>query len=110
MIEYIESRPEQFIPRSVSLADYPGEFSVIDEERLASVQVSKPVILAEIAPGRFNMIDGNHRAEKARRDGIQNITAYKLHPEDHAQFLTDKEGYVAYVGYWNEKVMDGVLG
>jgi len=50
--------------------DFTADFSRLDESHLAGIDLSQPVILAEIAPGRFNVIDGNHRMEKARRSGI----------------------------------------
>ncbi|MGO8715884.1 MAG: ParB N-terminal domain-containing protein [Smithella sp.] len=37
-----------------------------------------PIILAEISSGRYNVIDGNHRLEKAYRMEIGYITACKL--------------------------------
>jgi len=50
--------------------------------------VSKPVILAEIAPDQYNLIDGNHRAEKAVRHGLEELKAYRLSAAQHIQFLT----------------------
>ena len=69
-----------------------------------SVELTARVILAEIAPGRLNLIDGHHGMEKARRMGVKRILAYKLNVEQHMQFLTDKKAYVAYVEYWNSKL------
>lgn len=40
-----------------------------------SVDVTKPVIMAEIAPGHYNLIDGRHRVEKARRLGMKKVPA-----------------------------------
>ena len=37
-----------------------------NKEHLKTVNLDKPVIQAEISPGRFNIIDGNHRLEKAQ--------------------------------------------
>ena len=71
---------------------------------MGSVELTAPVIFAEIAPGRFNLIDGHHRMEKARRMGVKRILAYKLNVEQHMQFLTDKRAYVVYVEYWNSKL------
>ncbi|MBV5328211.1 MAG: ParB N-terminal domain-containing protein [Chlorobium sp.] len=71
---------------------------------MEAVDVAKPVIVAEISPGRFNVIDGNHRMEKARRLGIERIPAFKLSPEQHLQFLTTEKGYLAYIEYWNGKM------
>ena len=76
-----------------------------------SVEISKPVILAEIAPERYNLIDGNHRMEKARRMGIKSIPAYKLNVEQHIRFLTSKKAYLAYIEYWNSKLKEiGKMG
>ncbi len=69
-----------------------------------SVEISRPVILAEISPGHYNLIDGNHRMEKARRTGITSIQAYKLNVKQHMRFLTTQKGYAAYIEYWNSKL------
>ncbi len=50
-----------------------------------------------------NLIDGNHRMEKARRMGEETILAYKLNVKQHLIFLTEKEAYQSYVEYWNGK-------
>jgi len=47
------------------------------------VGISRPVILAEISPGCYNLIDGNHRMEKARKAGIKSIQAYRLNVKQH---------------------------
>jgi hypothetical protein len=62
-----------------------------------------PVILAEISPGHYNLIDGNHRMEKARRIGVGSILAYKLDVNQHLKFLTEKKAYLSYIEYWNGK-------
>jgi len=66
--------------------------------------ISKPVILAEIAPSRFNLIDGQRRVEKAHRLGIETIQAYKLNVHQHIRFLTSRKAYEIYVEYWNSKI------
>lgn len=38
--------------------------SRINEEHLPTVDVNKPIIQAEIRPGMYAIIDGNHRIEK----------------------------------------------
>lgn len=86
------------------------EFSIsssrFNEDHLPTVDVTKPVIVAEISPGRYNVIDGNHRMEKARRLGMEKVSAYILHPEQHIQFLTTEKGYMAYIEYWNSKLKE----
>ncbi len=74
----------------------------INESHLDSVDISKPVILAEIAPGRYNLIDGNHRVEKAFRLGIEKICAFRIHPEHHHRFISNRLGYEKYMDYWNQ--------
>lgn len=104
MLEFIHGHPDKFKPESVAVNDFCSEFSSIDEAHMKAVQISEPVILAEISPGRYNLIDGNHRMEKARRLGIENILAYRLTVDQHIQFLTSQKAYVAYVEYWNSKM------
>ena len=69
-----------------------------------SVDISRPVLLAEISPGHYNLIDGNHRMEKARKMGINHILAYKLNVKQHIEFLTERKAYLSYVEYWNGKL------
>lgn len=105
MISFIKSNPDQFIPISVPIDDY-GQFSVIDEDYIVSFNNPDPVVMAEIAPNKYNLIDGNHRLEKARRSGLKSIMAYQLSMEQHINYLTSQKAYYAYVGYWNEKIRD----
>jgi hypothetical protein len=87
----------------VAVSDFYPEYSVLDESHVPDVDISKPVVLAEIAPGSYNLIDGHHRMEKARRLGVEKIPAYKLHVHQHISFLTSKKAYLSYVEYWNAK-------
>jgi hypothetical protein len=104
MAEFILN--QNIICEEVSVRDFSAGSSKFNEDHLPSVDVTRPVIVAEISPGRFNVIDGNHRMEKARRMGIEEIPAYKLSPEQHLQFLTTENGYRAYVEYWNGKLKE----
>ena len=104
LIEYIQDNPDSIVLEEVAIGDFFKGYSSINESHLDSVEISKPVILAEISPEHFNVIDGNHRLEKARRMGINSILAYKLNVEQHMRFLTSKKAYVAYIEYWNSKL------
>lgn len=106
MLEYIRSNPDQFKPENISVPEFNNDYSVIDESYIDSVTFSEPVILAEIAPERFNLIDGNHRMEKAKRLGFKVIMAYKLSPVQHVMFLTSQDSYDKYISYWNEKLLE----
>ncbi len=104
MLEYIQDNSDSIELEEIDVQNFPKGFSSINESHMDSVEISRPVILAEISPGQYNLIDGNHRMEKARRKGIENIQAYKLNAEQHIRFLTSEEAYVAYIDYWNSKL------
>lgn len=106
MAEFIQN---QNIPcEEILVMDYSRGSSKFKGDHVETVDVARPVIVAEISPGRYNVIDGNHRMEKARRLGIEKIPAYKLSPEQHLQFLTTEKGYLAYIEYWNDKLKASV--
>ena len=104
MIDFIHSNPTDFVAEEVSVDEFPREFSSINEEHIEKVQIHEPVILAEISPDRYNLIDGNHRMDKARRSGIEHMKAYRLSVQQHIRFLTSMQAYKAYVEYWNSKL------
>jgi hypothetical protein len=106
MLEYIQEHPDDITTEEVSVSDFYKEFSSINESHMDFVEISGPVILAEISPGQYNLIDGNHRMEKARRLGIKSMPAYRLSAEQHMKFLTSEKAYAKYVDYWNGKIDD----
>ena len=106
MIDFIHAHPEEFTPERIAVKDYMEKSSSINDAYLDSLNSSEPIIVGEIAPGRYNVIDGNHRMEKARRSGIEYVMAYRLNMNQHIQFMTTQKGYVAYVEYWNSKLKD----
>jgi hypothetical protein len=106
IIEHIQKDPDCISLEEVAVSDFPEAFSSVKESHVGSVEISRPVILAEISPGRYNLIDGHQRLEKARRMGISSIRAYKLNTEQHIRFLISEKAYVAYVGYWNSKLKE----
>jgi len=106
MIEYVRSNAENMTVEDVTVDDLPEKNSSINWAHVDTTDVSKPIILAEIAPGRYNVIDGNHRVEKARKMGILKVPAYRLSIPQHVRFLTDKKAYVCYVEYVNGKLKD----
>jgi hypothetical protein len=111
IIEYIQRDLDRVALEEVPVSDFSQDFSSINESHVESVEISQPVILAEISPGRYNLIDGHHRMEKARRMGRNSVRAYKLNVHQHMRFLISEKGYVAYVGYWNSKLKElGKIG
>jgi hypothetical protein len=104
MLSFIEKNPDKFVLEQVSVTKYNQNFSNLNEHHINSVDIYRPVIFAEIATGKFNLIDGNHRMEKARRLGTNTVSAFKLTVEQHIKFLTTEKAYLAYVEYWNSKL------
>lgn len=76
----------------------------VNEEHLTKVNVRKPVIQAEIRPDRFEIIDGNHRMERAFREGVEFIDSYRLKGEQLLPYFADERGYKAFIEYWNSKL------
>ena len=69
MVEHILKNPDVFLPEDVSVKDLHS-FRSLNESHVNAADIRRPVILAEIAPSRYNLIDGHNRVEKAHRMGI----------------------------------------
>ncbi len=78
--------------------------STMNESTIKHADLLLPIILAELSPDQYNVIDGHHRLEKAYREGINTIFAYRVLAEQHIVFLTSTEAYTEYVQYWNSKL------
>ena len=104
LTEYLLSDTSDVPLEQVPTNRFPAEFSSINESHLEFVTLDRPVIIAEIAPQRYNLIDGHHRMEKARRSGVETLPCYTLEMTHHVNFLTTREAYDVYVEYWNEKL------
>ena len=107
MIEYIRAHKDEIPLESIEVKAYRMGLSELTESRIDKADITVPLILAEISPGRYNVIDGNHRLEKAYRMEVGHMTAYKLKPEHHMPFLTFLKAYHAYIEYWNSKIDSG---
>jgi hypothetical protein len=77
-----------------------------DNEAIHTANLSRPIVLAEISPGLYNLIDGHHRAARARRDGVRTLPGWRIRCPEHVAFLTSTMAYEKYVEYWNGKVKD----
>ena len=106
MMKHIRENPKEYERRKISAEAYIDSFHKVNEEHLPKVDLSVPVILAEIRPGTFTCIDGRHRLERARRDGVKELDAYLVSSRQHMKFLTTQEGYLAYITYYNSKIDD----
>jgi len=107
LLAFIEAHAEQFPIEFIAVADIPDYGSSrLDEETVRPADLSRPILLAEIAPGRYNLIDGNHRIAKARRDGAPTVPARKIRCPQHVPFLTSAMAYEKYLEYWNSKLKE----
>ena len=106
LLAFVQENADRFPVESVELSALPdyGESPHLDEATVRSADLSRPILLAEIAPGSYNVIDGNHRLAKARRGGALVLPAYRIHCPTHIPFLTSAFAYEKYVQYWNDKV------
>ena len=106
LLAFIKANPEQYPVELVPLEEIPcyGDGSRLNPETVRTADLSQPIVLAEISPGLYNVIDGNHRLGKARQDGVRTIPAYRVRSPQHVPFLTSMTAYEKYVEYWNSKV------
>jgi hypothetical protein len=107
LLAFIDAYPEDFPLEHIPVADIPSYAGAsLNEATVRSADLSRPVLLAEIAPGRYNLIDGHHRVAKARRDGVPTVHARSIACPRHVPFLTSTSAYEKYVEYWNSKVKE----
>ena len=106
LVAFISANADKFLLEEIVVKEvrlFPS--SILTESTVETANLAVPIILAEISPGSFNVVDGNHRLEKAHRDGIEKIPAYKVRAEQHVAFLTSEKAYKKYIAYWNSKVV-----
>lgn len=79
LLSFIEANVDRFPIESVGVADIPNYGSEnLDEEAIRTADLLRPILLAEISPGRFNLIDGHHRVAKARGEGVATLPAHRV--------------------------------
>jgi len=90
LMAFIEAHPDRFPREAVEVASVPnyGGDEHLDLATIATADLARRVLIAEIAPGRFNLIDGNHRMARVRRDGVLALPAHRIHCPEHVAFLT----------------------
>jgi len=108
MLAYIASHSGRFAVELVKIADIPayGSAEGLDADTIRAANCARPIVLAEISPGRYNVIDGNHRVAKAMQEGLGALPAFRVNCPDHLAFLTSTSAYEKYVEYWNLKRSD----
>ncbi len=105
LVAHIKANTGNFPLEEVNTKSLPTKTSDnLNEETIRTANLANPIVLAEISPGRYNVIDGNHRLAKASREGREKILAHRITMEHHLAFLISVEAYKAFVKYWNSKL------
>ena len=105
LLAFVRTQADRFPIERLELADIADYGAAdLDQAVIDAADLSSPIVLAEIAPGRFNVIDGHHRIAKARRNGVDALAGYRVRCPEHIRFLTSTTAYQRYVEYWNSKV------
>jgi hypothetical protein len=106
LLEFIAAHAERFPVELVELTDIPhyGADDRLDPAIIQSADLSRPILLAEIAPALYNVIDGHHRLAKACQQHARTIAAHRIRCPDHIPILTSAQAYAAYVECWNSKL------
>lgn len=105
LLAFIDAHADRFPITEITLAELSviGD-SKLDPETMRTADLSRPIVLAEIAPNRYNVIDGHHRIGRARREGVKSLSGHKIRCPEHLAFLTSTLAYQRYVEYWNSKL------
>lgn len=108
LLAFAQERTDRFSLIQVEICELPdyGNGRHLNEVAILVADLARPIVLAEISPGHFNVIDGNHRLARARRQGATALPAYRVQCPEHVPFLTSVFAYEKYVEYWNGKVSD----
>jgi hypothetical protein len=108
LLAFAQERTDRFSLIQVEICELPdyGNGRHLNEVGILVADLARPIVLAEISPGHFNVIDGNHRLARARRQGATALPAYRVQCPKHVPFLTSVFAYEKYVEYWNGKVSD----
>lgn len=105
LLDFVEDHVERFPIERVEVDDIPNyRDENLDEEAVRTADLLRPILLAEISPGLFNLIYGHHRVAKARQEGLRTLPAHRIACPHHVRFLTSTRAYERYVEYWNEKL------
>ena len=81
-----------------------GRPAGLKDEHIEAADLERPLIFVELGPDSYNLIDGHHRLEKARRKGIPELPAWLVDAHAAIHYLGSEMEYCRYVEYWNSKI------
>lgn len=102
--KWIGSHIDDVVCSTVKVSPTSLHMGTLTEAHIPTVDVSKPVIAVRIRPDMYRLIDGHHRAEKARRNGLTELPAYYINEVQHRPFFIHPRAEELYVDYYNEKL------
>ena len=80
------------VPVTEAIAHCHG-LGQMEEEHIQTADLERPLIFIEISPDSFNLIDGHHRLEKARREGIIALPAWMVDAHAAVRYLGSESEY-----------------
>ncbi len=106
MLEDLQSGVLTAVSTRVHIPDRETMIPVsrINEEYLPTVDLTRPILLAEINEGNYVILDGNHRFEQARRLGLEWLMANQIAGGQLIPYFTTMQGYEQFISYWNQKL------
>jgi hypothetical protein len=79
ILAHIQAHADRFPVEPVELAKILNYGDAdLNEEAICGADLSRPILFAEIAPGRYNLSDGHHRIAKARPEGARTVFGRRL--------------------------------
>ena len=89
LLEFVNAHADRFPGKRVAVADILELVRYnLDEATVRDADLSRPILMAEIAPGRYNVIDGHHRLARAWRKNVARILVRRVRCPEHVDFLT----------------------
>lgn len=104
MLKHINQNLGQYLLEEIPVENLSMFASSLNDDHVSLADITRPIILAEISPGSYVVIDGHHRLTRAKKMMVKTIPAYRLHVHQHIPFLIKKRAYLSYVEYWNSKI------
>lgn len=107
LLAFIDRYPDRFPVEPIVVDEllHYGEGG-LDPDSIVAANLSRPIVLAEISLDNYNLIDGNHRVARAKREGLRILPGWRIRCPQHVSFLTSSRAYEQYVEYWNGKVKE----